>query len=181
MTNPRSVTRVTHSIKLWVWVYPTSLKPLVVHSRIGHHILGIDPVNYRQLVTYIFSLLLFICLCTLHQRSSKIVAITPWAGTVFFCLLVQPDTELCPCCLWEEIMSVSDQLLHIDSNLAITHNSYVEFYLWLQRTSVCLHHLCPSWWISVGSHCSRHLIVSWSLHWHLLETGLVCSLISFKI
>ena len=181
MSNPRSVTRATHSIMLWAWVYLTSPKPLVVYAHIGHHILGIDPLNYRQLITFIFSFLLFICLYTLPQRLSRIITVAPWAGAVFFCLLVQPDTELCTCYLWEEIISISGQLLHIGSNLAITHNGCIEFYLWLQRRSLCLHHLCPSWWISVGSRCSKHLMLSWSLHWHLLDAGLVCSLISFKI
>lgn len=181
MSNPRSVTRATHSVMIWAWVYLTSPKPLVVPAHTGYHILGIDPVNNRQLVTFIFSLLHFNCLYTLPQRLSRIVAIAPWAGIVFFCLLVQLDTELCTCYLWEEIISFSGHLLHIGSNLAITPNNCVELYLWLQRRSLCLHHLYPSWGISVGSHCSKHLTLSWSLHWHLLDAGLVCSLISFKI
>lgn len=75
---------------------------------------------------------------------------------------------------------IPGQLLHVGSNLAVTHNGYIEIYLWLQRRSLCLHHLCPSGWTSAGSHCSRHVTLSWPPRWHRLDAGLVCSLLSFK-
>lgn len=144
-----------------------------------HWAAGIDPVNYRQLPIFIFFLLLFICFYAHPKSLPRIITIAPRARTVCFCLLVQLDIELHICYVWEKSFQVNCSIYC--SNLAITRNDCIEFYLRLQRRSLCLHHLCPSWWISAGSHCSKHLMLSRSLHWHLLDAGLVYSLLSFKI
>lgn len=126
----------------------------------------------------IFFLFLFICLYALPQSLSRIITIAPRARTVCFCLLVQLDIELHMRDVWEKFQFNCSLYC---SNLAMTHDGCIKIYLWLQRRSLCLHHLCPSWWISVGSHGSKHLTLSWSLRWHLLDAGLGCSLLSFKI
>lgn len=150
---------------------------LGVYAHIEQHTAGIDAVNYRQLPKFSFPSSLSVSMpspkpvksCN-HSTLSK--------GCIFLSACSTGHWSPHVLCAGEII---SGQLLPVGSNLAITPNGYIEIYLWLQRRSLCLHLLCPSWWISAGSLCSRHVTLSRSLCWHLLDAGLVCSLLSFEI